>query len=68
MNGFSLTILTLYHYNVLVRDTLEYALGRETYKNEAFDYKKNGLKVELVEKTALKNFIDSNKEIVESSL
>lgn len=63
MNNLSLSILTLLHYNVIVRDTLEYALNRPTYTVEAFQYKKRGLMVEIEQPTALKQFIDKNPEI-----
>ena len=63
MNNLSLSILTLIHYNVLVRDTLEYALNRETYILEAYNYKKKGLMVEIEQPTALKQFLDKNEKI-----
>lgn len=63
MNNLSLSIVTLLHYNVIVRDTLEYALNRQTYAVQAFNYKKKGLMVEIEQPTALKQFIDKNQEI-----
>ena len=63
MNNLSLSILTLIHYNVLVRDTLEYALNRPTYSLEAYNYKKKGIMVEIEQKTALKQFLDQNEKI-----
>lgn len=63
MNNLSLSILTLLHYNVLVRDTLEYALNRPTYTLEAYNYKKKGIMVEIEQPTALKQFVDKNQEI-----
>jgi len=63
MNNLSLSILTLLHYNVLVRDTLEYTLRRDNYTIEAFDYKKRGIMVEIEQPTALKQFIEKNEEM-----
>lgn len=63
MNNYSLSVLTLLHYNVVIRDSIEYALDRPNYPIEGFEYKKKAVMVEIQEKTALKNFIDQNKEI-----
>ncbi|MCQ2753393.1 MAG: hypothetical protein MJ206_04045 [Bacilli bacterium] len=63
MNNFSLSILTLLHYNVIVRDTLEYALNRPTYTVKSFQYKKRGVMVEIEQPTVLKQFLDKNQEI-----
>jgi len=63
MNNLSLSILTLLHYNVIVRDTLEYALDRGNYTVEAYEYKKRGILIEIEQPTALKQFIDKNAEI-----
>lgn len=63
MNNLSLSILTLLHYNVIVRDTLEYALNRNNYTVDAFQYKKRGILVEIEQPTALKQFIEKNAEI-----
>ncbi len=63
MNNLSLSIVTLLHYNVVVRDTLEYALNRTSYDLKAFDYKKKGLMVEIEQPTALKQFLDKNEKI-----
>ena len=62
MNNLSLSILTLLHYNVIVRDTLEYALKRPSYTLEAYNYKKRGVMVEIEQPTALKQFAEKNKE------
>lgn len=63
MNNLSLSILTLIHYNVIIRDTLEYALNRPTYALEAYNYKKKGVMVEIEQPTALKQFLDKNEKI-----
>jgi hypothetical protein len=62
MNNISKSIATLIHYNVLVRDTLEYTLNKKEYSAQLFNYKKNGLKIELEQETPLKIFIDKNGE------
>lgn len=62
MNNISKSIATLIHYNVLVRDTLEYTLNKKDYSLQLFNYKKNGLKIELDQETPLKIFIEKNGE------
>lgn len=63
MNNLSLSVLTLIHYNVIIRDTLEYALNRQSYALEAYNYKKKGVMVEIEQPTALKQFLDKNEKI-----
>ncbi|MCQ2792448.1 MAG: hypothetical protein MJ208_02880 [Bacilli bacterium] len=63
MNNLSLSILTLLHYNVIVRDTLEYALNHPNYDIKPYQYKKKGVMIEIEQPTALKQFIDKNAEI-----
>jgi len=63
MNNMSLTIVTLLHYNVIVRDTLEYAIEKPTYAKPAYEMKKKAVMIEIEKPTALKQFMDSNKEI-----
>ncbi|MCQ2795272.1 MAG: hypothetical protein MJ214_03605 [Bacilli bacterium] len=63
MNNLSLSVLTLIHYNVIIRDTLEYALNRPNYALEAYNYKKKGVMVEIEQPTALKQFLDKNEKI-----
>lgn len=58
----SKTIATLLHYNVLIRDTLEYTLSKPLYDVNFYNYKKHGVKVELDEKTPLAMFIEKNGE------
>lgn len=62
MNGLSLSIVTLIHYNVIIRDTLEYTLNRPNYPVESFKYKKEHILREIEEKTALQQFLEKNKE------
>lgn len=62
MNNLSLSIVTLIHYNVAVRDTLEYAMYGRKFDPKAYEYKRNAIKVELEQATALKNFLDRNEE------
>jgi len=64
MNNLSLSILTLLHYNVIIRDTLEYATKRDQFALNAYEYKKNAVMIEIKENTALKQFIDNNKETI----
>jgi len=63
MNNMSLTIVTLIHYNVIVRDTLEYALIKNQYEPKVFETKKKAVLIELEQPTALKQFVDANREI-----
>ncbi len=62
MNNVSRTVATLIHYNVLIRDTLEYTLNKPSYDLNFYNYKKNGIKIELDEKTPLALFIEKNGE------
>lgn len=62
MNNISRSIATLIHYNVLIRDTLEYTLNKKEYSRQLYDYKKNGIKIELEQNTPLKIFIEKNGE------
>lgn len=62
MNNLSLTIVTMLHYNVCVRDTLEYTIKRPTYSMEAYNHKKEAIKAEFERDTPLKKFLDGNPE------
>ena len=69
MNGLSLSILTMIHYESCVRDTLEYCLNAKTdFKLEAYNHKKRALKIEVEEQTPLKNFLDNNEKAKEQIL
>ena len=60
MNQTSVVLTTLLHYNVAVRDTLEYCLKKDTYDANLFNEKKRSILVEVDEKTPLKNIIDNS--------
>jgi hypothetical protein len=62
MNQVSQHIMSIYHYSVLVRDTLEYTIVKDAYNLEAFEQRKKALKVTLEEKSPLRHFIDTNGE------
>lgn len=62
MNNLSLTILTMLHYNVCVRDTLEYTIKRPNFSLEAYNHKKETIKGEFERETPLKRFLDGNQE------
>jgi len=62
MNQVSQHILSIYHYNILLRDSLEYALTKESYNLQAYEQRKTGLALALKEKSPLRNFIDTNGE------
>ncbi len=60
MNQTSVVLTTLLHYNVAIRDTLEYCLKKDTYDEKLFKEKKRSVIVEVDEKTPLKNIIDNS--------
>ena len=60
MNQVSQHILSIYHFSVLLRDTLEYTLIKDAYNPQAFEQRKKALKMTLEEKSPLRNFIDTN--------
>ena len=60
MNQPSVVLTTLLHYNVAVRDTLEYCLKKDTYDENLFNEKKRSVIVEVMEKTPLKNILDNS--------
>ena len=62
MNNLSLSIVTLIHYGVVVRDTLEYAMYGRKPDAKGFKYKQNAIKVEIEQPTILKQFIEKNEE------
>ena len=62
MNQTSVVITTLLHYNVQVRDTLEYCLPKETYDTNLFNEKKRSVLVEVEQHTPLKNIINNSGE------
>jgi len=62
MNQASQVLTTLIHYNVAVRDTLEYCLVKEKYDENLFKEKKRSVLVEVNEHTPLKDIIDHSGE------
>lgn len=62
MNNASQVIVTLVHYNVSVRDTLEYCLPRETYDQKAYAEKKRVLLGEIEQNTPLHQILEQNAE------
>ncbi|MDY2914134.1 MAG: hypothetical protein SPI58_00050 [Candidatus Enteromonas sp.] len=58
MNQNTQTIVTLIHYNVAVRDTLEYCLQKDAYDVNLFQAKKNTLLTEVNNNTPLKSILD----------
>lgn len=62
MNNMSLSMVSLIHYNNIIRDTLQYTLNHQTYDVKAFELRKKVLMEGLKEGTMLKAFIEQNKE------
>lgn len=62
MNQPSVVITTLLHYNVQVRDTLEYCLRKDAYDTNLFKEKKRSVLVEVEQNTPLKNIINNSGE------
>lgn len=62
LNQPSVVITTLLHYNVEVRDTLEYCLNKPSYDVALFKNKKRSVIVEVDQNTPLKNILNNSKE------
>ncbi len=62
MNNVSEVITTLIHYNVVMRDSLEYCLKKDTYDTRAFQEKKRSVLVEIEQNTPLKSILDHSGE------
>jgi len=62
MNQISEVMTTLIHYKVVVRDTMEYTLKKDSYDVNLFKEKKRAILVEVNEKTPLKSIIDNSGE------
>jgi hypothetical protein len=60
MNQISEVLTTLIHYKVVVRDTMEYTLKKDTYDVNLYKEKKRAILVELNEPTPLKSIIDNS--------
>ena len=62
LNQTSVVVTTLIHYNVMVRDTLEYCLNKPTSDVALFKNKKRAVLIEVDENTPLKNIIKNSTE------
>ncbi len=62
MNQVSQVITTLIHFNVAVRDTLQYCLKKESYDTKVFEDQKRSILVEVDQHTPLKDIIDHSGE------
>ncbi len=62
MNQISEVVTTLEHYNVAVRDTLEYCIRKDAYDTKLFEEKKRSILVEVDQHTPLKDIIDHSGE------
>ena len=51
---------TLLHYKVVVRDTLEYALPKDSYELNLYNEKKRSVLVELDENTPLRSILNNS--------
>ncbi|MCF0112399.1 MAG: hypothetical protein HUJ60_00270 [Bacilli bacterium] len=62
MNQNTQTLVTLVHYNVQVRDTLEYCLQKTEYDLKVFENKKKAILIEVDQNTPLKSILDHSGE------
>ena len=62
MNQISEVLTTLIHYNVAVRDTLEYCLRKDAFDPRMYEEKKRSIIVEVDQHTPLKDIIDHSGE------
>lgn len=62
MENIQKAILTLLHYNTIIRDTLEYTVKKKDYIVEHYNFKKRGVLVEIEQNTPLKIFLDKAGE------
>ncbi len=62
MNQITQVLTTLLHYKVVVRDTLEYALVKESYDINLYNEKKRSILVELDENTPLRSILNNSGE------
>mgnify|MGYP004444259249 FL=1 len=60
MNQISQVMTTLLHYKVVVRDTLEYALPKDSYELNLYNEKKRSVLVELDENTPLRSILNNS--------
>ena len=57
MNNISKTLTTLIHYNVVIRDVLQFTFQRDKYDPEAYKNLKRGVIIEVNEQTHLKSIL-----------
>jgi len=62
MNQISEVMTTLIHYKVVVRDTLEYTLPKDSYDVNLFKEKKRSILVEVDQPTPLKSILTNSAE------
>lgn len=62
MNQISEVVTTLEHYNVAVRDTLEYCIRKDNYDPKLYQEKKRSILIEVDQHTPLKDIIDHSGE------
>lgn len=62
MENIQKAILTLLHYNTIIRDTLEYTVKKKEYNLDHYKFKKRGVLVEIEQNTPLKIFLDKAGE------
>ncbi|MDY0345398.1 MAG: hypothetical protein WCX85_04110 [Bacilli bacterium] len=62
MENIQKAIVTLLHYNTIIRDTLEYTIKKKEYNLDFFNFKKKGILVEIEQNTPLRIFLDKAGE------
>ena len=62
ITNFDHQILSLMHFNTLVRDTLEYTIKKDSYSVDMYLRKKEAIRRELDLNTPLKQFLENNGE------
>ncbi|NCA97363.1 MAG: hypothetical protein EOM77_04190 [Bacteroidia bacterium] len=62
MENIQKAIVTLLHYNTIIRDTLEYTIKKKEYNLDFYKFKKRGVLVEIEQNTPLKIFLDKAGE------
>lgn len=62
MENIQKAIVTLIHYNTIIRDTLEYAIKKKEYNLDFYNFKKRGVLLEIEQNTPLKIFLDKAGE------
>lgn len=62
MNQTSHFIFGIYHFNLMIRDTLEYTLERKEYNIQAYEQRRKNMLAMLDNPSPLRQFLDQNKE------